>query len=187
MPRTCTICSHAQRLEIERAIVAGTSLRTISGQFGPSKTAVLRHRSNVAMTIARSTEARELVRTGTLLDDVRAGERRAERLYEKAAEILAEALRNKDPRTALQAIRTASAVMGEARDYLELRGELTNELGRDRTPPAVSIQIISPAVGSSPDQMPPITFASTDQIEAAAEPEDDEQGILEVGVLQHPG
>ena len=80
MPRTCTICSHAQRLEIERAIVAGTSLRTISGQFGPSKTAVLRHRSHVADTIARSTEARELVRTGTLLDDVRAGERRAERL-----------------------------------------------------------------------------------------------------------
>jgi len=138
-------------------------------------------------SIARSTEARELVRTGTLLEDVRAGERRAERLYERAEEILTSAIQGKDGRTALQAIRTAVNVMGEARGYLELRGELTNELGRDRTPPAVSIQIISPAVGSSPDQMPRITFASADQIEAAAAPDEDDPGILEIGALQPPG
>jgi hypothetical protein len=163
-------------------MIAGESLRTISGQFGPSKTAVLRHRAHVAETIARSTEARDLVRTGVLLDDVRAGERRAERLYEKAEEILTKALRNDDPRTALQAIRAASAVMGDARGYLELRGELTNELGRDRTPAAVSIQIISPAV--QVNAMPRVVFSSPDQIEAAPEPDDDP--VASIGVVQRP-
>ena len=184
MPRTCTICVHPQRLEIEKALVAGTSLRTISGQFGPSKTAVLRHRTHVTEAIARNAEVQELARTGALLDDVRAGERRAERLYEQAEEILASAIQDRDGRTALQAIRTAVSVMSEARGYLELRGELTNELGRDRTPPNVSIQIISPAVGPSPDQVPRITFASADQIEAAAS---EVEGIAEIALVQLNG
>ena len=47
MPRTCTICKHPQRLEIERAIVAGTSLRSIAGQFGTAKTNIERHRPHV--------------------------------------------------------------------------------------------------------------------------------------------
>jgi hypothetical protein len=79
------------------------------------------------------------VRAGTLLADVRAGEGRADWLYEKAEEILTPALKEKDRRTDLQAIRTAVDIMGEARGYMELRGELTNELRRDNTsPPAPS-------------------------------------------------
>jgi hypothetical protein len=120
-----------------------------------------------------------LARTGTLLEDVRAGERRTESLYEAAQGILKNALEDEDPRVAIQAIRAASALMGEARGYLELRGTLTNELGRDRTPSAVSIQIISPAVESSPDRMPRITFASADQFEAAPD-----EGIMEIGLVQ---
>src|SRR5438874_1481914 len=119
MPRTCTICVHPQRLEIEKAIVTGTSLRDIADQFGPSKNAVMRHRTHVSDAIARSTEALELVRSGVLLDDVRVGEGRAERLYAHAEEMLASALKDKDPRTGLQAIRAAVSVMGEARAYLE--------------------------------------------------------------------
>ena len=55
------------------------------------------------------------------MDDVRHGERRAERLYEQAEEILAGALEDKDHRTALQAIRAAIDVMREARSYMEFR------------------------------------------------------------------
>jgi hypothetical protein len=36
----------------------------------------------------------------------------------------------KDSKTALQAIRTATGIMAEARQYLKLRGELSGELGR---------------------------------------------------------
>ena len=179
MARNCSICAHPKRLQIEQAMIAGASLRDIAGRFGTAKTIVARHRSHVAEAIARNTEARELARTGTLLEDVRAGERRTESLYEAAQGILKNALEDEDPRVAIQAIRAASALMGEARGYLELRGELTNELGRDRTPPAVCVQIISPAVESSPDRMPRITFGSADQLEAASD-----EGIMTIGVVQ---
>jgi hypothetical protein len=58
---------------------------------------------------------------------------------------------------------------------MELRGELTNELGRDRAMPSMSIQIIS---GGGPDQLPRISFASQDAIEPA------EDCIEEIGILQ---
>ncbi len=118
-----------------------------------------------------------MVRTGSLLESVRTGEQRAEALYEQAQEILAAALSNEDPRTALQAIRTASAVMSEARGYMELRGELTNELGRDRGVPTMCIQIVQ---GSGTD-LPRVRYASADAIEPADE---EEGGIEDIGVRQ---
>jgi hypothetical protein len=182
MPQTCSICKHPQRLEIERAIVAGTSLRTIAGQFGPSKTAVLRHRTHVVEAIARSTEARELVRTGTLLEDVRAGERRIESLVGKAEEIRVAALRDNDQRSALQAIRTEIHAMGEARGLMMLRGELTNELGRDRVPAAVSIQIVCPSAPR--ESMPKVVFGDAPlTLEVVPEP-DDTDPIAEIGLIQ---
>ncbi len=66
MPMTCTVCVHPNRVQIERAIIAGTPLRTIAGQFGPSKTSLMRHRPHVAEPIARSTEACSMVRANTL-------------------------------------------------------------------------------------------------------------------------
>jgi hypothetical protein len=162
MPQICTICRHPHRLQIEQALVGGITLRTVSDQYGPSKTALLRHRSHVAGAIAARVQAQESVRTGTLLQDVRAGEGRAERLYAQAEEILSSALKDKDRRTALQAIRTAIDVMGEARGYLELRGELVGELGRDRTVAPMAIQIICP---SAPTQdAVRISYGSQDAI-----------------------
>ena len=97
-----------------------------------------------------------MVRTGSLLESVRTGEQRAESLFDQAQEILPAALDNQDPRTALQATRTASAVMSEARGYLELRGELTNELGRDRAMAPMAIQIIMGEAG------PRVSYAGTE-------------------------
>jgi len=180
MPQTCTICTHPQRLQIERALVAGTSVRDIAGQYGPSKTAIGRHRTHVVESIARSREAKELVRTGALLDDVRAGEQRAEDLYANAQEILNRALKDNDGRTALQAIRTAVSVMGEARGYMELRGELTSELGRDKAPTPYSIQIIVPTALTA-GQLPRVSFAPQDAVDS-----DPDEGMPELGLLQRP-
>ena len=105
--------------------------------------------------VTRSSQAREIARSGALLDDVRAGEQRAERLYRHAEEILAGALVDKDRRTALQAIRAAIDVMGEARGYMALRGELTGELDRDAMP-ALQIQIVTP--WSPKDAMPTVRY-----------------------------
>jgi hypothetical protein len=115
VPQTCTICRHPQRLQIERALLSGTTLREIAGKFGTAKTIIARHRGHVAGDLAQKVQARESKCTGTLLEDIRSGEGRAERLYSQAEEILAGALQDKDRRTALQAIRTAIDVMGEAR------------------------------------------------------------------------
>jgi hypothetical protein len=60
--RVCTICTHAQRDAIEAAIVAGTSYRVISRQFGVSHDAVQRHAiSHIALHIQQSQKAKEEV------------------------------------------------------------------------------------------------------------------------------
>ena len=46
MPRTCTICSHLKRLEIDKVLVAAEeSLRTIADRWTVSKTALIRHKT----------------------------------------------------------------------------------------------------------------------------------------------
>jgi hypothetical protein len=80
----------------------------------------------------------------SLLDDVRHGEDRSERLYDAAEAILARALAAKDLRTALQAIRAAADVMAEGRQYLELRGDLTGEFAAPKIQgPPQRIQILA--------------------------------------------
>ena len=115
MPRQCSICSHSTRTEIESALVAGTSLRDIAGQFGVSKTALGRHRSNhLGEILAKTQEEREIGYARKLSDSV-------EDLQARAFGILEKAEAADDLRTALAAIR-------------ELRGNvsLLNELFESR-------------------------------------------------------
>jgi hypothetical protein len=46
MPRTCTVCTHAQRAEIDTALVNSESLRDIAGRFRVSRSALDRHRTD---------------------------------------------------------------------------------------------------------------------------------------------
>jgi hypothetical protein len=46
MPRTCTICRHAKRHEIEDDLRAGLSYRDVARQYSISKDAVSRHRAS---------------------------------------------------------------------------------------------------------------------------------------------
>jgi hypothetical protein len=60
MARTCTICVHPQRSEIEAAIVAGTPYRAITKQFGSSPAAITRHASeHISQAIKQSQAAKE--------------------------------------------------------------------------------------------------------------------------------
>ena len=130
MPRTCTICKHSDRETIERALPNGEAYRNIASRFGTSTTSLHRHRlDHLGASIARAHEA-ETVARAELLEDVRTGGDRAERLYTAAEGILARALEVKDLKTALQAIKAAVDVMREGRSYLELKGEITGELGQ---------------------------------------------------------
>jgi len=117
MPRTCTVCNHSKREPIERALLAGESYRHIAARFGTSSSALVRHKADhLPASLMRAHDAEEILRADSLLDNVRHGEDRAERLYNAAEAILGRALAAKDLRTALQAIRAAADVRASAPD-----------------------------------------------------------------------
>jgi hypothetical protein len=126
---TCRVCGHKRRLEIDRALLEGQSLRDIARRTGTTASSLQRHKAeHLARHLVKAHEAREVARADSLLDDVRTAVGRAERLYGVAEDILDKAVEAEDLKTALNAIRAAVDVMADARQYLELRGELTGEL-----------------------------------------------------------
>jgi len=127
MPRTCTICNHPSRGEIERALVDGVPFRNIAAQFGTSTTALVRHKQDHLPPALAQAKQAELAANG---DDLLS---RIEALQQKTLSILSKAESQGDNVTALKAI-------GEARRNLELLAELTHELNRS---PQVNI-LISP-------------------------------------------
>jgi hypothetical protein len=61
MGRTCTICTHPRRIEIDRVIVANeTPLRDIARQWSVSKDAVTRHRDHIPAELVKAQEAQEV-------------------------------------------------------------------------------------------------------------------------------
>ena len=60
MPRRCTICEHAQRQDIDKALVSGESLRSLKARFGVSASALSRHRkSHLAPLLAQVASGHE--------------------------------------------------------------------------------------------------------------------------------
>jgi transposase len=121
MPRTCTVCSHPDRAAIDAALLEGASLRDIAGRFGTSKSTAERHkREHLSAAIAKARGSADVARGDGLLANVKALSARAERMFREAERILRRALRERDHDTALEAIRTATTTMREARGTLEL-------------------------------------------------------------------
>ncbi len=115
MPRTCTICEHPQRDEIDHLIINGNTFRHIASQYNFSYRAVKRHKDNhLNKKLAKAKEVQEVVHANSLLGQVRD-------LQMRALNILDAAEQSGDLRMALGAIR-------EARGNLELLGKLAGEL-----------------------------------------------------------
>ena len=51
MPRTCTTCTHPQRDEIDRLLLAGTPLRNIAKQFSVSSANLFRHNKHLSKVL----------------------------------------------------------------------------------------------------------------------------------------
>jgi hypothetical protein len=118
MGRTCTICGHERRDEIDQALVSGTGLRKVAERFsGTSVTALHRHKTHVRANIAMAHEAKEVARADSLLDQVKD-------LQAKTLAILQKAEKTGD-------LRTAATAIGQARQNLELLGKLAGELRPD--------------------------------------------------------
>ena len=116
MGRVCTICSHAQRYEIEELLATRQSTyRGIARKYGVSEDAVSRHvkAGHVSQLLALAADAERAAQADTLLD-------RMEALQSQTLAIL----------DAPEDQRTALAAVAQARRNLELVGELTKELDR---------------------------------------------------------
>jgi hypothetical protein len=116
MPRSCTVCTHECREEIDQALVAGESTGKISGRYRTiDQRALRRHRANhLPAKLVMAQAAEEVAQADDLLDQVRG-------LQGRALAILDKAENAGELRTALSAIR-------EARGNLELLAKLLGEL-----------------------------------------------------------
>ncbi len=115
MPRTCTVCTHPQKENINKLLVAGTPSRNIAARFGASASAVFRHKQDhLPRALVAAAEARGIAHGASLLDQLRD-------LQTRARQILEEAANSGDLRTALMAVR-------EARGCVELIAKTTGEL-----------------------------------------------------------
>ncbi|ABF41066.1 hypothetical protein Acid345_2065 [Candidatus Koribacter versatilis Ellin345] len=76
----CRACVHTQRRHIDRALVVGTSERSIAEQFGLSASCVNRHRQHIIALVRNA----EILSAQTLRDEVRAVVRRVHQLRAQA-------------------------------------------------------------------------------------------------------
>jgi hypothetical protein len=61
MPRSCTVCGHAARTAIDKALAGGASNRSLASLYDVSEAAVRRHRANhLPALVARAQEAEDV-------------------------------------------------------------------------------------------------------------------------------
>ena len=127
MPRTCTICTHESRPKIDQALVARRPFRAIAGQYGVSKSALVRHHDDHLPTaLVKAQAATEAAQADALLAQV-------VDLRDKALDVLDTAQESADLRAAIGAIR-------EARGCVELLAKLAGQL---KDAPTVNILVSS--------------------------------------------
>ena len=115
MPRTCTVCTHAQRRAIDRALVLQIPFRNIAPQFDLSPDAVYRHgREHLPALLAKAQEAEDAAAADDLLAQLRALQSTTLTLLEKAE--------------SAGKLGTAIMAVREARGNLELLAKLTQQL-----------------------------------------------------------
>lgn len=116
MPRDCTVCTHEQRSEIDRVLVArSATYRTMADRYGLSQTALKRHKKDhLPVHVAKAQEAAEVAIADDLLQQIKA-------LRNRAISILQKAESAGDYRTALMGIREAR---GCVETLMEVEGEL---------------------------------------------------------------
>lgn len=139
--KTCSVCSSKRRKAIDEAMLAGMPLRDISTRYGPSRSALNRHKPHIAATVAQAHEAAEVCRADSLLDQVKAQQARGEGLLSAAERLLENALAAGDSKGANEAIRAAVATLRELRGSLELKGKILGAV-EEKTKVEVSLAAV---------------------------------------------
>ncbi len=124
MPRTCTICNHEERTDIDKALVDGESFRNITRRFGTKKkitiSALKRHKdAHLPKKLTKAKQADTIIQSNNLLDQIQG-------YLDKTDAIFTTVSQGKKPD-----LKTALLALKEVRGYLELlaraRGELEPE------------------------------------------------------------
>jgi hypothetical protein len=139
------VCNHPKRIEVDRALVEGGTLRVVAGHFGLAVASLQRHGSrHVGKAIKAAEEARTVaskkavasaVRTARAVEraEVEVGESSlatAERLVRRAMDLLAVAeVRGADGKlTRATDIKAAVAALASAAKVLDLKARLGGEI-----------------------------------------------------------
>ena len=127
MPRTCTICRHDERQQLDRELVQRTPYRHIAARYEVSTGALQRHaREHLPELLAKGREAEQMAEADKLLTNILA-------LQARTLLMLQEAEKSGDLRIALVAVR-------EARNNIALLAEMRGQLDRR---PVVNVLVSS--------------------------------------------
>jgi len=68
MPRTCTVCPHPHRDDIDRRLLDGAPLRNIAKQFSLSSASLFRHNKHISKVLSNARQEAEILRADGLMD-----------------------------------------------------------------------------------------------------------------------
>jgi len=134
MPMTCRVCGHRKRLEIDRALIEGKSLRDIARQTGTTASSLQRHKADhLAPSLVKAYQAKENARA----EGFRARLERTWDAIEGAMDQAQRAVRTHEDGTVEdRSLSALPPLFNQAHRNLELLGRATGELCNDGTPAA---------------------------------------------------
>jgi hypothetical protein len=134
MARTCTVCRHPKRAEIDAALIRSESFRDVAGRFGTSKSALERHRTTcLPVHLLKAKDEADVQSASALVKELR-------ELAKKTGLVLSRAMRQKDGELALKAIARLER-------QLELKARLLGELEeRGSTTQHITVTYVDKAV-----------------------------------------
>src|ERR1019366_5646505 len=138
MPRTCTVCSHPHRDDIDRLLLEGVPLRNIAKRFSLSAAGLFRHNKHLSTMLTNSHRGAEVLRADGLLEHLNHLTAEAARLKQKAEKA-------KDYRTALAGVREEGRLLelGMRRAVeMEERGSSNSELDDRPVETLTDVQIL---------------------------------------------
>ena len=87
MPRSCTVCAHPEREQIDRTLGGGASNRSVASLHDVSEAAVRRHKGkHLPAPLVMAQAAEEVAEADTLLDQVKNLRGRAYAILDRAEE-----------------------------------------------------------------------------------------------------
>jgi len=144
----CKICSHPQREAIDRAIVAGDSLRKIGTMFGTDKNAIKRHKDNCMKRVLPAISAPVPVpeyQTPAELAATRMTTRSVASRAEQLVSRMEEAFRSCEGTGNYDVLVKCAK---EVREGLRLLAQLSGELSPST---AVQVNVGTPSLTTSPE------------------------------------